>query len=892
MKHVVRLLFHEVADLTRSERNKLFAERRIAPEVRAEIESLLNFDSTNDHDLSASLNAAALDLLKSGVELMHWGAYRGVRILGVGGVGAVYLAERTDGEIQQLVAVKVLRADVVRPTWHDRFLKERQLLASLNHTSIAHLIDAGRTGDGTPYLVMEYVDGVSIDVYAQRMSLSDQLRLFLKVCEGVSHAHRHLIIHRDLKPSNILVDATGQPKLLDFGIAKLLDETGEPTQTMDRLLTMNYSSPEQVRGAAQTTATDVYSLGAVLYKLLIGRSPHESNAEPGQAIDVITGIRDILPPSRLNPKLPRDIDFILGKALRREPEERYASVEAFANDLCGFLEYRPVTARAGNVWYLTRRYLRRHWLPVASVALAFVALFAGLLVANREKALAQQRFVQVRQLANKLFDIDYQVRQLPANTKARQLIVDTSLEYLRRLGSGVRDDPDLALDVGTAYMRVGRVQGVAISANLGQLDQAEQSLGLAESAIHSVLLAQPTNRTAFLRMAQIAHDRMILARYRRDYEGALSFTRKSDEWLEKLYASGFLAGAGKMDKAEAEAALLTYTNVANNYVRAEQFDDALRLLQRGSDIAHTWNWQPDLGALLYVKADVLRRRGDLDEALNTVQESVRIWDHAKDNRNDQGTILNFALALIYQGFILGEDNAISLGRPKEAVASLERAFQIADRFVHQDPNDSNSRERLVSGINLADILRQWDPSAALTYYDHALRHLAEIQNNARFRRAEVIALAGSTYSLRRLGRTAEARHRLDGAFERLSQLKLYPAERIELGSETDVAVRALADHEADTGNIPHAIEIYEKLVAQIMASKPKVDDSLTDAVRLSRIYLTMVALHRRAGQPDLASALETHRLQLWQTWKQKLPQNAFVRRQLEAENPPAKQGKE
>ena len=406
-----------------------------------------------------------------------------------------------------------------------------------------------------------------------------------------------------------------------------------------------------------------------------------------------------------------------------------------------------------------------------------------------------------------------------------------------------------------------------------------------------MLVAKPTNRTAFLRMAQIAHDRMILARYRRDYEGALSFTRKSDEWLEKLYASGFFAGTGKMDKAEVEAALLTYTNVANNYVRAEQFDAALRLLQRGSDIAHSWNWQPDLGALLYVKADVLRRRGDLDEALNTVQESVRIWDLAKDNRNDQGTLLNFALALIYQGFILGEDNAVSLDRPKEAVASLDRAFQLADRLVHQDPNDSNSRERLVSGINLADILRHWDSPGALTYYDHALQHLAEIQNNARFRRAEVMALAGSTYPLRRLGRTAEARHRLDGAFERLSQLKLYPVERIELGSEADVAVRALADHEGDAGNIPHAIEIYEKLVSQITASKPKPEDSLTDAVRLSHIYLAIAALRRRAGQPDLASALETRRLQLWQTWTQKLPQNAFVRRQLEGENQPAK-GKE
>jgi tetratricopeptide (TPR) repeat protein len=889
MNSVVRLLFHQVADLTRSERERLFAERQIGPEVRAEIESLLSFDSTSDHGLSERVANAVGEVLESShnAELVHWGPYRRVRVLGTGGMGTVYLAERTDGEIQQQVAVKVLRADADRPAWHERFLKERQLLASLNHPSIAHLLDAGRTADGRPYLVMEYVNGVTIDVHAKTMDLGDQLRLFLRVCEGVSHAHRHLIIHRDLKPSNILVDASGQPKLLDFGIAKLLDETGEATQTVERLLTPNYASPEQLRGSAQTTATDVYSLGAVLYKLLTDRSPHESDAETGRAIDFITGARDILPPSRLNPKLRRDIDSILLKALRREPEERYASVEALTGDVRAFLEYRPVMARAGNLWYYMRRYMRRHWLPVASAALAFVALSVGLLVANREKAIAQQRFVQVRQLANKLFDIDYQVRQLPANTKARQLIVDTSLEYLRRLASNVQDDPELALDVGTAYMRVGRVQGVPISANLGQLDQAEQSLGMAEAAIHSVLVAQPRNRMAFLRMAQITHDRMILAGLQhRDSDEALIFARKSDEWLQKF------AGTGKMDKTEAEAAILTYTNVANRYVRAQQFDDALRLLRHAGDVARSFDWQSDLGSVLYVTADVFRLQGNLDEALKAVRESVRLWDAATKGSTEQGGMLNFVLALIYQGHVLGEDNAVSMDRPQEAVASLDRAFKIADGFVHQDPNDSNSRDRLVAGIELADILRHWDPRGALTYYDHALRHLAEIQNNARFRRAEVIALAGSSYPLRRLGRAAEARQRLDAAFDRLSQLKLHPVDRIQLGSEADVALRARADHEADTGNVGRAIEIYQKLIEQIMAARPKPEDSLTDAFRLSRIYLAMAALHRRAGQAELASTLEMRRLELWRTWNQKLPHNAFVHRQLEAENRSTKRSTE
>jgi serine/threonine-protein kinase len=265
-----------------------------------------------------------------------WGPYRRVRLLGSGGMGTVYLAERRDGEIQQKVAVKVLGGGN-RPVLRERFLKERRLLALLSHPSIVHVIDAGHTSEHQPYLVMEYVEGVPIDTYAARIAVPERLKLFLRVCEGVSHAHRHLIIHRDLKPSNILVDASGQPKLLDFGIAKLLDDTGEPTETVERLLTPNYASPEQLRGGSQTTATDVYSLGAVLYKLLTGRSPHETG-NTATALEVITGARQITPPTRLNSELPADLDYILRKALRTEPEERYTSVDAFADDVRALLD--------------------------------------------------------------------------------------------------------------------------------------------------------------------------------------------------------------------------------------------------------------------------------------------------------------------------------------------------------------------------------------------------------------------------------------------------------------------------------------------------------------------------------------------------------------------------
>src|SRR5262249_53953712 len=185
------------------------------------------------------------------------GCYRILSLIGRGGMGTVYLAERADGEIRQRVAIKLLRSDGYAIGWHGRFLQERQLLASLHHPSVVHVIDAGHTGDGHPYLVMEHVEGVPIDRYADTIAVREKLKLFLQVCEGVPHAHRHLIIHRDLKPSNILVDRSGRPKLLDFGIAKLLDGSDDCTQLAEQLLTPNYASPEQLRGDSQTTATDV-----------------------------------------------------------------------------------------------------------------------------------------------------------------------------------------------------------------------------------------------------------------------------------------------------------------------------------------------------------------------------------------------------------------------------------------------------------------------------------------------------------------------------------------------------------------------------------------------------------------------------------------------------------
>jgi serine/threonine protein kinase len=477
----VQQLFHELADLSPADRQQIFRDRHIGSEVRAEVESLLGYDSTHHEYLTGRVSRAAEGLLRSVDvrEQARCGPYKLVRLLGSGGMGAVYLAERTDGEIQQQVAVKLLRAGEHRNAWRDRFLKERQLLASLNHPSIVHVIDAGHTEDARPYLVMEYVDGQPIDVYAASIDLRDRLRLFLRVCDGVAHAHHHLIIHRDLKPSNILVDASGQPKLLDFGIAKLLDQTGDVTQTVERLLTPNYASPEQLIGTTQTTATDIYSLGAVLYKLLTGAVPSDS-----------------IPPSRMNPDVPKDLDFIILKALRREPEERYASVETFAADIQAFLESRPVEARSGNTWYRTRKFLRRYWIPVAAAALVIASLVGGLYVANRQRVIAERRFLQLRQLSNKVFELDKAIRNLPGSTEARQRLVSASLEYLEGLAANGHGDIDLAQEIGDAYEQVAEIQGVPTGLNLGEFGKAEASLARADAFIDMVLAARPELRGA------------------------------------------------------------------------------------------------------------------------------------------------------------------------------------------------------------------------------------------------------------------------------------------------------------------------------------------------------------------------------------------------------------
>ena len=335
------------------------------------------------------------------------GPYRLLRTLGIGGMGEVFLAERADAEFEQQVAIKVVTGGAFSRSVQSRLKTERQILAHLDHPNIARLLDGGSLPDGTAYLVMEYVDGVPIDAYcdSNRLDVAARLKLFQTVCAAVHFAHQNLVVHRDIKPSNILVTAAGVPKLLDFGIAKLLDErqavhnTLLVTQADLRIMTPDFASPEQIRGQAITTTSDVYVLGVLLYRLLAGCGPfvlastrlsdieraicEKDPAAPSHTIhnDQSAQARAIAEarktsPGRLHRALKGDLDNIVLMAMRKEPERRYGSSQQLASDIQRHLDGKPVIARRDTLHYRATKFARRHWLPVSAGVGVFALILA------------------------------------------------------------------------------------------------------------------------------------------------------------------------------------------------------------------------------------------------------------------------------------------------------------------------------------------------------------------------------------------------------------------------------------------------------------------------------------------------------------------------------------
>ena len=437
------------------------------------------------------------------------GPYRVLRTLGVGGMGEVYLAERADAEFDQQVAIKVVFGGSLTRGVHSRIKIERQILAQLDHPNIAHLMDGGSLPDGTAYIVMEYVDGMPIDAYcdSNRLDIVARLKLFQTVCAAVHYAHQNLIVHRDLKPSNILVTADGVPKLLDFGIAKLLDErqaghhTLAVTQADLRLMTPDHASPEQVRGQAITTSSDVYVLGVLLYKLLTGTGPfvipsmrltdieraicEKDPPLPSQTVgsdssEETRGITDARSTSahRLRRTLRGDLDNIVIMAMRKEPERRYSSSQQMAADIQRYLDGKPVIARRDTLSYRSAKFVRRHWLPVtAGAGTAFLIL-----------AFATTTYVQSQRIAAERDRVAEQ-RELADHERARAEEVSNFLVNLFKLSDPEENRGNLVtarelLDSGAKRLRAGlQNQPATKAALLSTVGEVYDSLGQYQDAL-------------------------------------------------------------------------------------------------------------------------------------------------------------------------------------------------------------------------------------------------------------------------------------------------------------------------------------------------------------------------------------------------------------------------
>ncbi|HLK64612.1 MAG TPA: serine/threonine-protein kinase [Bryobacteraceae bacterium] len=891
MKTRAEELFHEVADLSAEARGRYFAEHAIDPQTRTEVEELLGFDVRFQTLELKIAQVAQTALTRVESQDLPCGPYRLQSLLGSGGMGSVYLAERVDGELAQRVAVKLLRPGAESAHVRQRFLAERQILANLSHPNIATMLDAGHREDGQPYLVMEHIEGKSIDVFAANLSVRQKILLFLKVCSAASYLHRNLVVHRDLKPANILITAEGEPKLLDFGIAKLLDLTTDFTATNLRMLTPDYASPEQVTGGQITTATDIYSLGAVLYRILTGDPPHQFDSDSPGAIALTILHGKIIPPSKLAPNLKGDLDIVLMKALRHEPQERYSSVDALADDLSACLERRPVQARAGDVWYRTRRWLRTYWLQATAVACVVGGLSTGLYVANRQRLQAEHRFSQLRQLSNRVIDLDSAIRTLPGSVEARRRLVSASLEYLEGLAGEARGNLDLAQDVSDGYWRMARIQGVNAEYNLGDTPKALQSLKKAEALIDVVLAARPNDRNALFRSALINHDRMILSSDDRR-EDTLALAKKSADRLETFLRrdgvgkpvrlEGFL-GAGDPRDAEHRGAATIFSNIGLAFVNAHHFEDGADYARRSVELSEPIAAAQDIAAgALSVLANALRYQGDLNGALATIRRARTLMEHATFP-NEAAREFNQYGPILREGRLLGERDAVNLNRPAEAAELLQRAIDIGEEIARRDSTDAASRTRIGSTAReLGDILRDSDPRRALAIFDLGIQRQSEMRDNPHTRRERAELIAKSAYPLRRLHRTAEARKRLDTAVAMLTALKDYPAKSVPLGNPIYSVMRALADHEAEAGNIDRAREFYEDFYAKILASQPEPESNLQDAARISSVYAALADVNRRAGHADRASEVGAQRLALWQHWDTRLPNNEFVRRQLDA----------
>ena len=694
-------IFHSARELETDAQRALLDEAcGTNSELRREVELLLESHRAAGEFIAAPPAQLAAELFgtrqHSDVGRVI-GQYRLLECVGSGGMGAVYRAERADRQFEMQVAIKLIKRGMDTDAVLHRFEHERQILASLDHPNIARLLDGGTTDDGLPYFVMEYIKGERIDRYAEqhRLSVTARLELFRQVCGAVSYAHQQLVVHRDLKPSNVLVTPEGTPKLLDFGIAKLI-QLGDgadalATLTIFPAMTPEYASPEQLDGGHATTLSDVYSLGAVLYELLTGQPPRRLQNRSAQEIAKALTSTHIERPSSVVARsddarpLRGDLDNIVLMAMRTETARRYRSVEQFSEDIRRHLVGRPVVARRDTLSYRAGKFLQRNQLAVAASVLLLATLIGGIVAtaaqarrarmeeqrARAEQARAERRFNEVRKLANSvLFDYHDAIKNLPGATKVRERLVKDALDYLDSLASEAHGDPALQRELAAAYERVGDVRGGA-GGNLGDDVGALDSYAKAFAIREAIVAADSTN-------AEARHE---LANNHQKIGSALLGTKETSKGIEHL-----------------QKALALYLDLTQE----QPANDTLKL---------------DLVVAYDSLGSALDMRGDLAGALEQFRAALAICEPpAASSAHDQRfrralwrTQRRIADMLFFQADLAG------------ALEMNSKALAVGEGLIADDPINTEHRRALIDTYKDAGrYLSKSDKAAALENFRKAV----------------------------------------------------------------------------------------------------------------------------------------------------------------------------
>ncbi len=763
-------LFQTASDLDPETRARLLDERRAEqPELVAEVESLLaSSEAAGDHleqAIGDGFRMAAQDAAQGEPERQRIGVYRVLGELGRGGLSVVYLAERDDDAYRKEVAIKVVKRGMDTREILLRLHQERQILASLDHPYIARILDGGSTDDGLPYFVMERIQGEPIDEYCDRhdLGIRQRLELFRKVCSAVQFAHQNLVVHRDIKPGNLLVTEDGTPKLLDFGIAKLLDPEHPgaaftATAAGLRLLTPSFASPEQIQGRPLTTSTDVYSLGVLLYLLLTGQPPYRFSARglteiervicdeiPERPSSVVRQSHDLgtaarseeasapslkVASARLARSLRGDLDKIVLMALRKEPQRRYASVEQLSADIGRYLGNLPVRARPDTFTYRTQKFLRRHRIGLAAGFLILVSLLAGLAATLWQARRAQQNFEraeierakgeEVTEFLMGLFEVSSPDRSLGETISARE-ILDRGSERIRQ---DLKNDPELRaalMDVmGTVYY------------NLGLYDRAESLLLEALEINEAVSGNDPTTAAIWSHLGSVRRKQGRLEEAEDLFRRALALNRR-------------LYGEPHPRIAEALNNLAAARFHRNDPERAEDlFRQALEMrLQLDppdyQDLAETQN---NLAVVLYQRGDLESAEAFSREALKTRRSYFGdVHPLVANSLNNLASLLNrqdrpgeaeqiFREVVEMQEKLLGEEHPelapslnnlaaaqLAQGSAEEAEQNYRRALEITLQAKGEENN-----EVATFRVNLANLLvERGETAEAAAFYRSAIR---------------------------------------------------------------------------------------------------------------------------------------------------------------------------